>query len=60
MNKLICFLIGHDDPVMMVLGLKTQAELYNDWQWNARCCRRCGKVLGPRKPIKKDEAINTK
>lgn len=47
MKKIICFLFGHNDPVMTGLGIISQEELYQNWlHWN-RSCKRCGKNLKP-------------
>ena len=44
-NKIICFLIGHDDPIMDLLDKIHQDELYKQWRFIVRGCRRCGKDL---------------
>lgn len=51
MKKIICFLVGHDDPVMDNLtGTRADyanRQLYEMWRDCKRDCRRCGKAIRP-------------
>lgn len=50
MKKLVCFLIGHDDPILYGIGIVKKDALYRLWRDAERSCRRCGKKLGPANP----------
>lgn len=47
MEKIVCFLIGHDDWVMTGAGVIPRSELYKKWLETNRKCLRCGKNLKP-------------
>lgn len=47
-QRQICFLIGHNDPVMELVGLVPQDDLYETWKTCERDCGRCGKALKPK------------
>lgn len=44
-KKIICFLIGHDDPVMDYLDFASSKNVYERWKTQWRRCRCCGKEL---------------
>lgn len=52
-EKIICFFVGHDDPVMDMLGELGQTKLYKIWEEKRRDCRRCKRdihIMGGRLP----------
>lgn len=47
LDKIVCLLIGHDDPVMDFSGIMSIDEHYQVYVNRERDCRRCGKKLKP-------------
>jgi hypothetical protein len=44
-DRFVCFLLGHKDPVMLLLGEFSQDKLYQLWRTERRKCTRCNKDL---------------
>lgn len=45
LKNVLCFLIGHDDPIMDSLTYFNRDQIYHLWKNQERMCRRCGKFL---------------
>ena len=58
MKKLICILLGHDDPVMNGLGIISEKELYERWKSQDRKCKRCEKQMHTSPSPRREENKN--
>jgi hypothetical protein len=47
MEKIICALFGHKDPIFAGVGFVSQDKLYENWKNWERNCERCDKNLKP-------------